>query len=75
MIVIQALNGAGDTRSPSVMNLIAFWMLQIPLAYWLATGAGLGPNGIFVAIVVSETLLTVLALAVFRRGDWREQEA
>jgi len=75
MIVIQALNGAGDTRSPSVMNLIAFWLLQIPLAYGLAAGAGLGPNGIFVAIVVSETLLTLLALSVFRRGHWRQQEA
>ena len=73
MIVIQALNGAGDTRSPSVMNFLAFWVVQIPLAYWLAESFGLGPNGVFVAIVASETLLTALALLVFRRGGWREQ--
>ncbi|MDH3440402.1 MAG: MATE family efflux transporter [Gammaproteobacteria bacterium] len=71
MIVIQALNGAGDTRTPSFLNFIVFWMLQIPLAYWLATSVGMGPNGVFTAIVVSESALTVLAVLVFRRGKWR----
>ena len=74
MIVVQALNGAGDTRTPSLLNLVVFWMTQIPLAYWLATSVGLGPNGVFVAIVASESLLTVLAVIVFRRGRWRMQE-
>ena len=71
MVMTQALNGAGDTGSPVVMNLLCFWLLQIPLAYWLATGAGMGPDGAFAAIVVSETLLTVLAVSVFRRGRWQ----
>ena len=71
MIVIQALNGAGDTRTPSFLNFVVFWMLQIPLAYWLATSVGMGPNGVFTAIVVSESALTVLAVLVFRRGKWR----
>ena len=71
MIIIQALNGAGDTTTPSVMNFICFWLLQIPLAYWLATAAGLGPNGVFLAIVIAETILTVMAVAVFRKGKWR----
>ena len=75
MILIQALNGAGDTRTPTVMNLVCFWLLQIPLAYWLATSLGLGPNGVFAAIVVSETLLTALAVIMFRRGRWRTQTA
>ena len=75
MIVIQALNGAGDTRTPSIMNFVCFWIVQIPLSYWLATSAGLGPNGVFVAIVASETLLTILALLVFRGGAGRTQEA
>ena len=70
MIIIQALNGAGDTRTPSLLNFVCFWVLQIPLAYWLATSAGLGPNGVFTAIVVSESLLTVLGVLVFRRGGW-----
>lgn len=74
MIVIQAINGAGDTRTPSLLNFICFWIVQIPLAYWLATAAGLGPNGVFIAIVVSESILSVLGVAVFRRGRWREME-
>ena len=75
MIVIQALNGAGDTRSPSVMNLICFWIVQIPLAYWLAESVGMGPNGVFTAIVMSETLLTIIAVLVFRTNRWQSQEA
>ncbi|MDX1507744.1 MAG: MATE family efflux transporter [Woeseiaceae bacterium] len=75
MIMIQALNGAGDTAWPSLLNFVCFWMLQIPLAWWLATGFSLGPNGVFVAIVVSESLLTVLAVMVFRRGGWQHQVA
>jgi putative MATE family efflux protein len=74
MIIIQALNGAGDTRTPSFLNFIAFWLIQIPLAYWLATAVGLGPNGVFLAIVFSESALTVLGVLVFRRGNWRTQE-
>ncbi len=75
MILIQALNGAGDTRSPSFMNLVCFWIVQIPLAYWLAVSIGLGPDGVFTAIVLSETLLTVIAVFVFRSGHWKTQEA
>jgi len=74
MIVIQAINGAGDTRTPSFLNFIVFWLVQIPLAYWLATSVGMGPNGVFLAIVLSESLLTILGVIVFRRGNWRLQE-
>jgi len=75
MIMIQALNGAGDTRTPSFLNLIAFWLVQIPLAYWLAQYIGMGPNGVFVAIIISETLLTIMGILVFRRGRWQLQQA
>ncbi len=75
MIITQALNGAGDTVTPTVINLICFWMLQIPLSYWLATTVELGPNGVFLAMVISETLLTVLSVIVFRRGNWKHQQA
>ena len=71
MIIIQALNGAGDTTTPSVMNFICFWLIQIPLAYWLATAAELGPDGVFLAIVIAETILTAMAVIVFRKGKWR----
>ena len=73
MIMIQALNGAGDTKMPSALNLLCFWIVQIPLAFWLATGTDLGPDGVFLAIVVSETLLTLLSIIVFRRGRWKQQ--
>ncbi len=74
MIIIQAMNGAGDTRTPSILNFICFWLLQIPLAYTLATQSGLGPNGVFWAIVISESTLSIVGVAVFRRGRWKRQQ-
>ena len=75
MIIVQSLNGAGDTRTPTVINLISFWLLQIPLAYWLATHFLDSPNGVFAAIVVSETAMTILGVLVFRKGRWKPSEA
>jgi len=75
MIVTQALNGAGDTRTPTAINFVCFWVLQIPLAYWLATSLSLGPDGVFWAIFVSESLVTILGVIVFRRGRWKQQVA
>ncbi len=74
MIIIQAMNGAGDTYTPSVLNFICFWVLQIPLAYWLAEPMDLGPNGVFLSIVISESVLTILGVLHFRRGKWKTQE-
>jgi putative MATE family efflux protein len=71
MIVVQAMNGAGDTATPTAIDFVGFWLLQIPLAYWLATDAGLGPDGAFWAIVVGETFVTVLGVIIFRRGRWK----
>ncbi|MBU2678383.1 MAG: MATE family efflux transporter [Gammaproteobacteria bacterium] len=75
MVMIQSLNGAGDTATPTLLNLICFWLVQIPLAYVLATKTALEPNGAFIAIVVSESLLTVLSVIVFRRGNWKLHSA
>lgn len=73
MVMIQSMNGAGDTATPAAMNFICFWLIQIPLAFVLATRTELGPNGAFVAIVVSESLLTILSVIFFRRGTWKLQ--
>ena len=75
MVMVQALNGAGDTATPSTLNLLCFWLVQIPVAWWLAEPLGWGPNGVFWAEVISESLLTVLAVMVFRRGGWKQQIA
>ena len=73
MIMTQVLNGAGDTTAPAAINFVCFWLLQIPLAHGLAAGAGMGPDGAFAAIVISESLLTVLAVIAFRRGRWQRR--
>ena len=75
MVITQALNGAGDTATPTALNFVCFWLLQIPLAYWLATEISLGPNGVFLAIVISESLLTLLSVVAFNRGNWQRSVA
>ncbi len=74
MIIIQAMNGAGDTVTPSVLNFICFWVLQIPLAYWLAEPMAFGPNGVFISLISAESALTILGVLVFRRGKWKTQQ-
>lgn len=72
MIMEQAFNGAGDTATPTWINLFCYWMLQIPLAWYLARMAGLGPNGVYVAICGAESVLAVVSVILFRRGRWKE---
>jgi putative MATE family efflux protein len=72
MIVIQAFNGAGDTMTPTAINFICFWMVEIPLAYFLALELGFKQDGVFYSIVVSESLLAILGYIVFRRGKWKK---
>lgn len=71
MVVSQAFNGAGDTRTPTLINIVCFWAIEIPLAYLLAEQLGYGPQGVFWAVAFSETLLAVLAVLIFRRGRWK----
>jgi putative MATE family efflux protein len=73
MVLMQAFNGAGDTLTPTLLNLLAFWGCQIPLAYWLAIRLSWGPRGAFTAVPISDLLFTIAALALFRRGTWKKQ--
>lgn len=71
MVMINAFNGAGDTWTPTWINLCGFWAFQIPLAYLLAKSFGLGPLGVFIAIPVAETAITIASIILFRRGRWK----
>jgi putative MATE family efflux protein len=72
MVMEQAFNGAGDTVTPTRINLVCYWMLQIPLAWWLATQTALGPRGVYFAICGAESVLAVVSATVFRRGSWKK---
>lgn len=72
MVMANAFNGAGDTKTPTWINLFGFWLFQIPLAYLLAISAGWGPVGVFIAIPVAETAITITAWILFRKGKWKE---
>ncbi len=71
MVMTQALNGAGDTKTPTIINVICFWLFQIPFAYLLAKGIGLNQKGAFIAIPVAETLIALVAWYYFKKGKWK----
>ncbi|HKX45296.1 MAG TPA: MATE family efflux transporter, partial [Planctomycetota bacterium] len=74
MAVVQGFNGAGDTLTPTWLNLAFFWALEIPLAWGLAHPAGIGHEGVFWAVCLSEAALAVAGLLVFRRGRWKRTQ-
>ena len=71
MIISQAFNGAGDTRTPTYINLFVFWVLQIPLAWALAKFLKMGPTGVYIAIGVAESVLAIVSIVIFRKGKWK----
>ena len=74
MVMLQAFNGAGDTVTPTIVNLFGFWLLEIPLAYVLAIPAKFGPTGVYYSIVVAEAAIAVAGVLIFRRGRWKVQQ-
>lgn len=71
MVLAQSLIGAGDTVTPVWLNVICFWLLEIPLAYALAFSMGWGPLGVFASVAIAESILAVLSAIVFQRGNWK----
>jgi putative MATE family efflux protein len=71
MVLTQSFNGAGDTWTPTWLNLFCFWIFEIPLAWALAELGGLGPYGVFWAIMAAFSLLAIASAVIFRRGRWK----
>ena len=74
MVMLQAFNGAGDTVTPTIVNFFGFWLLEIPLAYWLAVSTGWRSNGVYVSIVVAEAAIAAASAVLFKRGRWKGQQ-
>ncbi|WP_431158164.1 MATE family efflux transporter [Winogradskyella poriferorum] len=71
MVIINAFNGAGDTKTPTYINFFCFWLFQLPVAYVLALTLELGPLGVFLAITLAEVLITVSGILLFKKGGWK----
>lgn len=74
MVLVNSFNGAGDTTTPLKINFFAFWMIEIPLAWILSIKVGMNESGVFWAIVIAESIMTITAFFVFRRGKWKLKE-
>ena len=71
MTLVQAFNGAGDTMTPTAINFVCYWLLQIPIAYWLAFNMDMGPAGVFSAISIASLFIAIAAVILFRKGRWK----
>jgi putative MATE family efflux protein len=71
MVINQSFNGAGDTRTPTIISLVGFWIFQIPLAYTLAKYFNTGPAGVYAAISIAESAMAVVGIYIFKKGNWK----
>jgi putative MATE family efflux protein len=71
MVLVNSFNGAGDTETPLRINIFAYWLLEIPLAWLLAIKSGMNEEGVYTAILIAESVMTIIAWLVFRRGRWK----
>ena len=74
MVMIQAFNGAGDTSTPTKINIVCFWIIEIPLAYFLVKLNGMNESGVYIAIIVAESVMTLIAIWLFKKGNWKLQK-
>ena len=72
MVVVQAINGAGDTFVPTLFNVICYWIIEIPLAYFLAKTLDMQFTGVFYSIIIAESIWTILGVIYFRTGKWQK---
>ncbi len=72
MVMMNAFNGAGDTKTPTAINLVCFWAFQIPFAYLLTSYWKFGPQGVFTAIVCTEILVCIISTVYFIKGKWKK---
>lgn len=71
MVIIQAFNGAGDTRTPTIINFFCFWLFQLPFAYLAAISLDMGVLGVLLAITIAEVLIAVIGIILFKKGKWK----
>jgi Na+-driven multidrug efflux pump len=74
MVLLQAFNGAGDTLTPTYVNFVGFWLIEIPLAWYLAMHTPLRTNGVFLSVVIADTVVVLITLVLFRQGRWAKQK-
>jgi Na+-driven multidrug efflux pump len=72
-VMIQAFNGAGDTVTPTIINIVSFWLCEIPVAWVLAHHTSMGVSGVFTSIPVANAVMTLISLAIFARGSWKKR--
>ena len=74
MVMLQAFNGAGDTVTPTIVHFFGFWLLEIPLAYFLAITLRMRSSGVFWSIVIAEAAIAAAGIVLFKRGRWKGQK-
>jgi putative MATE family efflux protein len=74
MVMMQAFNGAGDTVTPTIVNLFGFWLFEVPMAYLLAMPLHMRSNGVYFSIAIAESAMAAASAILFKQGSWKRQK-